>query len=451
MTETRHSRPKPIVLTILDGWGVSEATENNAIAMARTPIWDRLLASCPHRLIQGSGAYVGLPEEQMGNSEVGHLNLGAGRVIEQEYTKIFNAIQDGRFDTNEVLNRAFTDLTEHSGTLHVAGLLSEGGVHSHEAHIHALIRLAARKGVKKMVIHPILDGRDVAPKSARVSLERLQQVLDDVGVGYIGSVIGRYFAMDRDQRWERIQKAYDLWVSGKAEYQAGDAVQALERAYERGETDEFVTATRIGDAEQTGMQDGDVLIMMNFRADRARQIISAFTDVAFTGFARESYPRLDHVVTLTEYREGLTPDVVFPPEKPKNVFGEYISSLGLKQLRIAETEKYAHVTFFLNGGRENPFVGEDRILVPSPKVATYDLKPEMSAEVLTDKLVDQIKSGGYDVIICNYANPDMVGHTGNLSAAIKAIETIDTCLGRLTEVLQETGGELLVTADHGNA
>lgn len=443
--------PRPIVLTIFDGWGVSEKRENNAIALANTPCWDELTENHPTRLIHGSGAYVGLPDSQMGNSEVGHLNLGAGRVIEQEFTKIFNAIKDGRFDKNPVLMGVIEQLKTTDKTLHILGLLSSGGVHSHEEQIHALVRLAAKKGLKNVVIHAFLDGRDVAPKSAGNSLDALEKVMEESRVGVIGSMIGRFYAMDRDQRWDRVQKAYELITQGVNDCQVESSQEGLTQAYARGETDEFVMPTRIGKASHSLMQDGDALIMMNFRADRAREIISSFTDEDFKGFIRKSYPKLSRIATLTEYKEGLTPDVIFPPKKPNNVFGEYLSKLGLKQLRIAETEKYAHVTFFLNGGKEEPFPGEDRVLIPSPKVATYDMQPEMSAHELTDQLIERINSNQYDVIICNYANPDMVGHSGNLQAAIKAIETIDCCLGRLVSVLKNHGGELIVTADHGNA
>lgn len=443
-------RPRPVVLTILDGWGHSESAQDNAIATAATPNWDRLLRECPHTLIDTSGRRVGLPEGQMGNSEVGHLNLGAGRVIYQEYTRISLAIEDGSFYANPVLCKAVDAAVEAGRAVHILGLLSPGGVHSHEAHIHAAVRLAARRGAEKIFIHAILDGRDTPPKSAHASLAALEAVCADLGVGRIASIIGRYYAMDRDQRWDRVEQAYALYTEGRAANVAADAATGLEAAYARGETDEFVHATRIGAAD-IAVADGDAVLFMNFRADRAREITACFVDDAFTGFERARRPALAAFVCLTQYQASLPAPVAFAPERPRNTLGEYISALGLRQLRIAETEKYAHVTFFFNGGEEQPYPGEDRILIPSPKVATYDLKPEMSAPEVTDRLVEAIGSGAYDFIVCNYANADMVGHTGVFDAAVTAIETLDACIGRLEGAVREAGGEMLITADHGNA
>jgi 2,3-bisphosphoglycerate-independent phosphoglycerate mutase len=446
-------RPKPVVLIILDGWGYSEDEEFNAIAQARTPVWDRLWREYPHTLINTSGAAVGLPGGQMGNSEVGHLNLGAGRVVYQEFTRVSRSIRTGSFFSNETLTGAVDKAVAQDKAIHLFGLLSAGGVHSHEEHIHAMVRLAAERGAKKIYFHAFLDGRDTPPKSAEPSMVALNEVFDEVGQGRIASIVGRYYAMDRDQRWERIELAYDMLVEAKTDYRAERACEGLQAAYERGETDEFVSPTLIvpeGEAPVT-VEDGDVIFFLNYRADRARQLTSAFVEDEFEGFERKNRPKLGEFVSLTRYHKRFGIPVAFPPEKLRNVFGEYVSHLGLHQLRLAETEKYAHVTFFFNGGRERPFEGEDRILVPSPKVATYDLKPEMSAEEVTDHLVASIESEKYDVIICNYANSDMVGHTGKLDAAMHAVETLDHCLGRVLKAIHKTGGEMLATADHGNS
>ncbi len=445
---------RPIVLTILDGWGDSKSGDGNAISTARKPVWDGIWQRYPHTLIRASGAEVGLPAEQMGNSEVGHLNLGAGRVVYQEFTRVSRAISTGSFFTNQTLTDAVDLAVNNDKALHILGLLSPGGVHSHEEHIHAMARLAAQRGATKLYVHAFLDGRDTAPKSAAASLQAMQSQLDELGVGQIASIIGRYYAMDRDHRWPRIRAAYDLITQSRADYVAPDAIAGLEQAYARGETDEFVQATAIVPAgtEPVRVNDGDVIVFMNYRSDRARQITRPFTEDDFGAFEREVFPQLGGFVSLTEYSADFDVPVAFPPERLRNVFGEYISALGLRQLRIAETEKYAHVTFFFNGGQEEPFEWEDRILVPSPTdVPTYDLKPEMSAPQLTDQLVDAINSGKYDVIVCNYANPDMVGHTGNFEATVKAIECLDVCLGRVVEAVRAQGGELLITADHGNA
>ncbi|MEJ2564668.1 MAG: 2,3-bisphosphoglycerate-independent phosphoglycerate mutase [Gammaproteobacteria bacterium] len=442
---------KPVVLVVLDGWGCSEHRESNAILNAETPTWDRLWHDRPHLLIRCSGTAVGLPGEQMGNSEVGHLNLGAGRVVYQEFTRISRAIKSGTFFTNRTLTQAVDHAIAHDKAVHILGLLSPGGVHSHEEHIQAMAKLAVERGAHRVYLHAFLDGRDMPPKSAAASLQAMQETFAQLGCGRIASIIGRYFAMDRDNRWPRIEAAYDLLTQGKG-HSAADALTALDMAYARGESDEFVQATAIvpPDGQAATIGDGDSVIFMNYRSDRARQITRAFIEGDFTGFQREVAPKLGTFVSLTEYNEHFHIPVAFPPERVRNTFGEYIANLGLHQLRIAETEKYAHVTFFFNGGIEQPYAGEDRILVPSPSVATYDLKPEMSALEVTDKLVAAIEGAHYDAIICNYANPDMVGHTGSFEAAVKAVEVIDQCLARLVTASQETGTELIITADHGN-
>lgn len=446
-------RPKPTVLVILDGWGISDDTEFNAITAARTPVWDRLWRELPHVEIRTSGSAVGLPSGQMGNSEVGHLNLGAGRVVYQEFTRVSRSIRTGSFFNNRTLTDAVDLAAENRKAVHVIGLLSPGGVHSHEEHIHAAVKLAVDRGVEQVYVHGFLDGRDMPPKSALPSIEAMEGVFRDLGVGRIASIVGRYYAMDRDHRWDRVQAAYDLLVDGTAEFEARDAVSALEQAYARGETDEFVKPTRIlpPGGKVVTVEDGDVILSMNYRSDRARQITRAFIEPDFDGFQRTRWPRLGTYVSLTEYNKEFDIPVAFPPERLANGFGEYISRLGLHQLRLAETEKYAHVTFFFNGGIEESYEGEDRILVPSPMVATYDLMPEMSAPEVTDHLVEAIEGQNYDVIICNYANTDMVGHTGNFDAAVAAIETVDQCLGRVVAALHRVRGEMLVTADHGNA
>lgn len=444
---------RPMVLIVLDGWGYSENPAGNAILAARKPVWDGLWKDYPHTLIGTSGTDVGLPADQMGNSEVGHLNLGAGRVVYQEFSRISRAIKTGSFFSNEVLTKAVDQAVADNRAVHILGLLSDGGVHSHEEHIHTMTDMAVRRGAARVYLHAFLDGRDTSPRSATNSIGAMEAKFMALGTGRFASIIGRYYAMDRDHRWPRIQAAYDLITLGKAEFRAETAAQALEMAYARGESDEFAKATAIvpRGEQPVRIEDGDAVIFMNFRSDRARQITRAFTEPNFTGFRREATPNLGGFVTLTDYSEDFPVPVAFPPERLKNVFGAYIAEQGLRQLRIAETEKYAHVTFFFNGGEEQPFVGEDRILIPSPHVATYDLQPQMSAAQLTDQLTQAIESRTYDTIICNFANPDMVGHTGNLDATVKAIETIDTCLGRIIESLKKVGGEALITADHGNA
>ena len=443
----------PVLLIILDGFGCRSERNDNAIAQADKPNWDRLWQQHPHTLIHASESEVGLPKGQMGNSEVGHLNIGAGRVVYQEFTRIDHAIESGYFYTNPALLNAVHLARDHDRTLHVLGLLSDGGVHSHEAHFHAMLDLAAREGLKRVCLHVFLDGRDTPPKSAEIYLQRLEQKIEATGVGHIATMIGRYFAMDRDRRWQRVKRAYDLLTQGRAEYTAESPLAGLDAAYARDETDEFVKATAIlpPGGEPVKMRDGDAVVFLNFRSDRARQLSRPFIEPDFSEFEREVTPRLATYCTLTGYSDDFDVSVAFPPERIKNGLGEYVANLGMRQLRIAETEKYPHVTFFFNGGEEISFPGEDRILVPSPDVATYDLKPEMSAFEVTDKLVAAIASQQYDLIICNFANPDMVGHTGDLQAAIKAIETVDTCLGRVVEAQLARGGEILVTADHGNA
>lgn len=440
--------PKPLVLIILDGFGHSDSPESNAIHAARTPVYDRLRATQPHGLISGSGMDVGLPDGQMGNSEVGHMNLGAGRVVYQDFTRITKAIRDGEFFENPAITAAVDKAVGAGKAVHIMGLLSDGGVHSHQDHIVAMAELAARRGAEKIYLHAFLDGRDTPPKSAQSSLELLDATFARLGKGRITSLIGRYFAMDRDNRWERVQQAYELIVDSRAEFDAATAVEGLLAAYERGESDEFVKATRIGAAAP--VEDGDAVVFMNFRADRARELTRAFVEADFQGFPRVRVPQLAGYVMLTQYAANIPAPAAFAPESLDNVLGEYLAKHGKTQLRIAETEKYAHVTFFFSGGREEPFAGEERILIPSPKVATYDLQPEMSAPEVTDRIVEAIEQQRYDVIVVNYANGDMVGHTGVFEAAVKAVECLDTCIGRITEALEKVGGEALITADHGN-
>lgn len=449
----KNIRTRPLVLIVLDGWGYREENEANAIAAAHKPNWDNMWHHYPHTLISGSGRCVGLPEGQMGNSEVGHMNMGAGRIVHQDLTRIDLAIENDEFFNNSILIDAIHSAQNNHKSIHIMGLLSPGGVHSHENHIHAIVKLAAHLKSKSVFIHAFLDGRDVPPRSAMTSLESLETQCQKLGCGKIASIIGRYYAMDRDNRWDRIQQAYDLLTQAKANYTATNAKQALELAYARGENDEFVQATTIHPKGATApiIQDGDVLIFMNFRGDRAREITQSFIDPNFHGFKRDTWPQLGAFVCLSEYDKRFPVPIAFPVPPLNHVLGEYISELGLKQLRIAETEKYAHVTFFFNGGVEHTYPGEDRVLIPSPKIATYDLQPQMSAPELAERLTHEIKTRQYDVIVCNFANADMVGHTGNFSATVKAIETIDQCLGKIINTIHEVGGELLITADHGNA
>ncbi len=440
------SRPKPLLLLILDGWGERTERTANAVALARTPHWDALQHNAPHTLINTHGLAVGLPAGQMGNSEVGHMNLGAGRVVYQELTRIERAIADGAFDTNPALLQACYAAREGTGRLHVLGLLSPGGVHSQEDHIFAMIRLAHTQGVKHIAVHAFLDGRDTPPQSAGSSLQRLQAVCEATPGARIASISGRYYAMDRDRRWERIERAWRAIV--EAEGHQANAAATLEQAYVHGETDEFLQPTAL--AGSSPMQDGDALVFMNFRADRARQLSRVLFDPDFDAWTPLRRPHLSAFVTLTEYAADLpVTAVAYPPQDLRQTLGEVLAEHGMKQLRIAETEKYAHVTFFFSGGREPPFPGEERILVPSPKVATYDLQPEMSLPELSERLLEAIR-GDYDFIVCNIANPDMVGHTGKLDAAIQAAEAVDHVLGRLLEGIRSVAGEMLITADHGN-
>ncbi|PNI01017.1 2,3-bisphosphoglycerate-independent phosphoglycerate mutase [Vibrio diazotrophicus] len=445
------SAKKPMALVILDGWGYREDSSNNAINNANTPVMDALMANNPNTLISASGMDVGLPDGQMGNSEVGHTNIGAGRIVYQDLTRITKSIADGDFQTNEALVTAIDNAVAAGKAVHLMGLMSPGGVHSHEDHIYAAIELAAARGAEKIYLHCFLDGRDTPPRSAEGSLQRFDELFAKLGKGRIASLVGRYYAMDRDNNWERVEKAYDLLTAAKGDFTFDSALAALEAAYARDENDEFVKATelRAEGQESAAMQDGDAVLFMNYRADRARQITRTFvTD--FAGFERKVFPALNFVM-LTQYAADIPLPAAFPPASLENTYGEWLSKAGKTQLRISETEKYAHVTFFFNGGVENEFAGEERQLVASPKVATYDLQPEMSSAELTDKLVAAIKSGKYDAIICNYPNGDMVGHTGVYEAAVKACEAVDECIGRVVEAIKEVDGQLLITADHGNA
>src|SRR5690554_1858253 len=441
----------PTALIILDGWGYREETENNALFHANTPFWDEIWQQRPHTLVHTSGLKVGLPEGQMGNSEVGHMNLGAGRIVYQSLTRINKEIADGTFFENPVLCKA-ADAAADGKALHLIGLLSPGGIHSHEDHIEAMIDLALRRGCKRIYVHALLDGRDMPPRSARPSLEKFEKKLREAGVGHVASIAGRFFGMDRDQRWDRVKQSFDAICCGDAPHHHEDAMTALDAAYERGENDEFVQPSAIHAAggAPVSLEEGDAVVFMNFRADRARELTRAFVEADFKEFERPRLPRLAAFVTLTEYAADIDADCAYPPERLANGFGEYLAARGLTQLRIAETEKYAHVTFFFSGGREEEYPGEARILVPSPKVSTYDLKPEMSAFEVTDELVEAIRARRFDAIVCNYANGDMVGHTGVIEAAIKAVEVVDQCLGRIIEALLEVDGDCLITADHGN-
>ncbi len=436
------------LLIILDGWGHSEESENNAIALANTPVLDGFRKKYPHTLIGTSGASVGLPDGQMGNSEVGHLTIGSGRIIEQNYTLIQNEIDSGAFANNKALCSAINAANDNGKAVHILGQLSDGGVHSHHGQILAMLEMASQKGCHDIFLHIFTDGRDTPPNSANTFVAELEAKIAKLGKGRIASVVGRFYSMDRDNRWDRVAKAYDLLVNGKSEFSANTATTAIEQAYARGETDEFIKPTTVGKAAT--INEGDAVIFMNFRADRARELTQALTDVNFSSFSRETYSPI-HFVCLTEYKEEFNLPCAYPPQAINNTLGSYVSDLGMNQLRIAETEKYAHVTFFFNGGVEAPLEGEDRRLIQSPDVATYDLKPEMSAPELTDALVEAIESGKYDLIICNYANTDMVGHSGKLAAAISAVEAVDACLGRVHRACQKTGAEMLITADHGNA
>ena len=452
MSEIDSSKKKTALLLILDGWGHREETSSNAIHSANSPIWDSLWERKPHTLIDTSGKSVGLPAGQMGNSEVGHMNLGAGRVVYQSLTRIDKDIEEGAFFSNPVLIGAVQRTIDADSALHIFGLMSGGGIHSHEDQIIAMIELAIRNGAPKIFLHAYLDGRDTPPRSALPCLLRAEKILLGSSKGRVASICGRFYAMDRDNRWDRVQPAYDLLTQAKAEFHSDDVSSALEAAYQRGEDDEFVQASLVGsqsDAPAT-VSDGDVVVFMNFRADRAREITRAFVDDDFDGFQRSVIPKLSEFVMLTEYAADIPASCAYPPNKLDNVLGQYLSDQKKTQLRIAETEKYAHVTFFFNGGREEPFDNEDRTLIPSPDVKTYDLQPEMSAFELTDALVAAMRSHKYDAIICNYANGDMVGHTGDFDAAVKAVEAVDKCLEQIVAACEEAGAELLITADHGN-
>ncbi|MBL0030418.1 MAG: 2,3-bisphosphoglycerate-independent phosphoglycerate mutase [Rhodanobacteraceae bacterium] len=441
--------PKPLLLLILDGWGHRVETDWNAVAQANLPNWRRLLAECPHQLIDTHGEHVGLPDGQMGNSEVGHMNIGAGRVVYQELTRIDQAIRDGRFAGNPALVSAFDAVKASGGTLHVFGLMSPGGVHAQIDHVLALLGAAAAAGVTSIAVHAFTDGRDTPPKSAGASLQKLDATCAALPGARIATVSGRYYAMDRDNRWERVEPAYRAITEAQAEFRAADAMAALDAAYARGETDEFVKPTVVGDGAR--FADGDAVVFLNFRADRARELTRAFVRADFDGFAKPRAIALSAYVTLTEYAADLpVTAVAYPPQSMANTLPEVVAAHGLTQLRIAETEKYAHVTFFLNGGREDAFPGEERVLVASPKVATYDLQPEMSCPELTAKLTAAIRSRAFDLIVCNIANPDMVGHTGIFAAAVKAAEAVDLALGEIRAAIDAVGGAMIVTADHGN-
>jgi 2,3-bisphosphoglycerate-independent phosphoglycerate mutase len=444
-----NSRPRPLVLCILDGWGERQKADDNAIEIARAPNWHRLKARWPHTQLQASEHYVGLPDGQMGNSEVGHTNIGAGRVVLQDLPRIDAAIAEGKLANMPALRDFIGKLKANRGTAHLMGLMSPGGVHSHQRQIAALARILAEAGVP-VAVHAFLDGRDTPPKAAASYVKHFQEDVVDLRDVRIATLCGRYYAMDRDKRWDRVERAYRAIVAGVGE-RADNPLQAIHAAYARDETDEFVAPTAI--AGYAGMRDGDGLLIANFRADRIREIAAALLDPEFSGFAREKQIAFCAALGLVEYSTELNRFLatLFPPENLNDSFGEVVSQAGLTQLRIAETEKYAHVTFFFNGGRETVFPGEERILVPSPKVATYDKQPEMSAPEVTDKVVEAIHSGRFDAIVMNYANADMVGHSGRIDAATKAVETIDACLGRLSDAVEQAGGTLVITADHGNA
>jgi 2,3-bisphosphoglycerate-independent phosphoglycerate mutase len=445
----RNNRPRPVVLCILDGWGESASSDHNAIRLADTPAWDGFMRDCPHALIDASELHVGLPAGQMGNSEVGHMNIGAGRVVMQDLPRIDAAVKADDLARNPRLRDFVAKLKVSGGTCHLMGLLSPGGVHSHQDHIAALARILDGTGVP-VALHAFLDGRDTPPASARGFMATFLSDVSGCAGLRVATVGGRYWGMDRDKRWDRVALAYAALVDGQGE-QAADPLSAIDAGYGRDETDEFIKPTVVGDYR--GMQGGDGVLMANFRADRVRQLLTALLDPGFAGFPRPRMVKFAAAAGMTEYSTALNTlmTALFPPEPLRHVLGEIVAAAGLKQLRIAETEKYAHVTFFLNGGEETPYSGEDRILVPSPKVATYDLKPEMSAYEVTDRLVAAIEGGKYDLIVVNFANTDMVGHSGDLAAAIKAVEAVDRCLGRVRDALRKVGGAMLVTADHGNA
>lgn len=442
---------KPVMLMILDGFGIAEKSEGNAVALANKPNFDRLVKEYPNTQLQASGMAVGLPEGQMGNSEVGHLNIGAGRIVYQELTRITKAIEDGDFFENEALMKAMKNAKENNASLHLMGLLSDGGVHSHIEHLKGLLEFAKKEGLQKVYVHAFMDGRDVPPSSGKDFIIKAEEMMKEVGVGQIATVSGRYYAMDRDNRWERVQLAYNAIVLGEGE-KASSAVEVIDNSYHDEKTDEFVLPCVIEeDGHPTAtIKNGDSVVFFNFRPDRARELTRAINDKEFAGFNRET---LDLTfVTMTQYDKTLERvNIAFKPQTLVNTLGEYVSSKGLEQLRIAETEKYAHVTFFFNGGVEKENPGEERKVIPSPKVATYDLKPEMSAYEVTDELLNRLDQDKYDMIILNFANPDMVGHTGVVQAAVKAIEAVDECLGKIVDKVLEKDGTVFITADHGNA
>ncbi len=443
--------PKPLVLLILDGWGISQQVDGNAVLMANTPVIDRLLGNYPNTTLEASGESVGLPDGLMGNSEVGHLNLGSGRVVYQDITRINKSIRDGDFFSNEILSGALTHVLENDSSLHLMGLLSDGGVHSHIDHLFSLLEMAKKAGLDRVFVHAFLDGRDVPPRSALQYITQTEKRMQELGVGKIATVSGRYYSMDRDKRWERVCLAYDALTIGEGET-APSAEKAVMSAYERGENDEFVKPTVVLSHEEATavIKDGDAVIFFNFRPDRARELTGALTLNDFPGFDRKQAPDI-HFVCMTRYDETIDLPIAFPHEHIDNTLAEYLSNCNKRQLHIAETEKYAHVTFFFNGGVEEPYNGEDRVLIPSPQVPTYDLQPEMSAYEVTDALLDRIKYENYDVIIANFANLDMVGHTGMLDATMRAAEVVDECLGKVLDAILSSGGAALVTADHGNS
>jgi len=443
---------KPIVLLILDGFGHSDNHEHNAIFKANTPNWDSLNKKYPNTLINASESYVGLPAGQMGNSEVGHINIGSGRVIHQDIERINLSIKNKKFFSESLLNENFQSLKENNKTLHIFGLLSDGGVHSHIKHFDAILLLAKQNDLEKVYIHAFLDGRDTPPKSAEKYINSIENSFRNYNTGKLASICGRFFSMDRDHRWERTEDAFNLLVHAEAKYKVNSSQDAIKDAYKRNETDEFISPTLINvNGVFDGIRSNDTIIFMNFRSDRARQLTDAILNDNFDHFDRKSLPKNLSYFTLTEYdKKQKKAQSIFEPIQINNSLGQFISGKGKTQLRIAETEKYPHVTFFFNGGEENIYPGEDRILIPSPKVETYDLKPEMSAYEVTDKLCEAIINHKYDVIICNYANGDMVGHTGNINAAIKAIESLDNCIGKVSDAIKKINGHMLITADHGN-
>jgi 2,3-bisphosphoglycerate-independent phosphoglycerate mutase len=442
---------RPVVLVVLDGWGVAPPGPENAVSLAETPVFDRLAAEYPHGVLDASGPAVGLPPGQMGNSEVGHLNIGAGRVVYQDLTRISLAVEDGSFYENRVLRQAYAKAAGRGSRLHLMGLVSGGGVHSDMGHLEACLDLARREKVRDVAVHAFLDGRDTPPRSAKGYLATIQAAMDRLGVGRYGVISGRYYAMDRDTRWDRVRLAYDALAYAEGFF-AASAQAAVDAAYARGENDEFVRPTIVAPEHDSRVRDGDVCLFFNFRPDRARELTRAFTEPGFAEFDRGAHPPVVDFVTMTQYKKEFPLPVAFPPEHPEHVLSDVLAENGLRQLHIAETEKYAHVTFFFNGGVERAVEGEERVLVPSPRdVPTYDHKPEMSAVGVTDELVARLRSDVFDFVVVNYANADMVGHTGIIPAAVKAVETVDACLGRVVEAVDRLGGACLITADHGNS